>query len=71
MPTTYLPSSLTLAQYPDQEVMIDKYKPTRVHLQIYEGGCHVVPTLAVTKLAKYMYRASAKCVAIWSRGIQN
>jgi hypothetical protein len=59
-PTTYRPSSTTLAQYPDQGAMIEKYKPTRVHLQIYEGCCHVVPTLAITKSAKYMYRACAK-----------
>ena len=40
--------------------MVGKYKPTRVHLQVYEGCCHVVPTLAITKSAKYMYRACAK-----------
>jgi hypothetical protein len=59
-PATYVPSSTTLSQYPDQKAMIDNYKPTRVHLQIYEGCCHVVPTLAITKSAKYMYRACAK-----------
>jgi acetyl esterase/lipase len=59
-PTTYLPSSRTLAEYPDQVAAIKKYKPTRVHLQIYEGCCHVVPTLSWTSSAKYMYRACAK-----------
>lgn len=59
-PQTYRPSSKLLAAYPDQEAAIDKYKPTRVHLQIYEGCCHVVPTLSWTRSAKYMYRACAK-----------
>ena len=59
-PTTYEPSSITLQQYPDQIAMIGKYKPTRVHLQIYEGCCHVVPTLSWTRSSKYMYRACAK-----------
>ncbi|WWD20120.1 hypothetical protein CI109_104595 [Kwoniella shandongensis] len=64
-PTTYRPSSTTLAQYPDQAAMIDKYKPTKVHLQIYEGCCHVVPTLSWTRSSKYMYRACAN-FNIWA-----
>lgn len=59
-PTRYSPSSRTLADYPEQEALIGKYKPTSVHLQIYEGCCHVVPTLSWTSSAKYMYRACAK-----------
>lgn len=59
-PVKYPPSPITLSQYPDQASKVAKYKPTKVHLQIYEGGCHVVPTLSWTKSAKYMYRACAK-----------
>ncbi|KIR56537.1 lipase/esterase [Cryptococcus gattii Ru294] len=64
-PVKYPPSSITLSQYPDQASKIAKYKPTKVHLQIYEGGCHVVPTLSWTKSAKYMYRACAN-FNIWA-----
>ncbi|WVQ79408.1 hypothetical protein IAT38_001505 [Cryptococcus sp. DSM 104549] len=64
-PTKYPPSSATLAQYPEQEALVDKYKPTKVHLQIYEGCCHVVPTMSWTKSAKYMYRACAS-FNIWA-----
>ena len=59
-PATYVPASRTLEQFPDQVPAIKKYKPSRVHLQIYEGCCHVVPTLAWTSSSKYMYRACAK-----------
>jgi hypothetical protein len=59
-PTTYPTASGVLASYPDQKALIDKYKPTRVHLQIYDGCCHVVPTLSWTRSSKYMYRACAK-----------
>ncbi|KAK1923735.1 hypothetical protein DB88DRAFT_511274 [Papiliotrema laurentii] len=64
-PVTYRPSSKTLAEYPDQAAAIEKYKPTRVHLQIYEGCCHVVPTLSWTRSSKYMYRACAN-FNIWA-----
>ncbi|OWZ77830.1 lipase/esterase family protein [Cryptococcus neoformans Bt85] len=64
-PVKYPPSPITLSQYPDQASKVAKYKPTKVHLQIYEGGCHVVPTLSWTKSAKYMYRACAN-FNIWA-----
>ncbi|OCF46099.1 lipase/esterase [Kwoniella heveanensis CBS 569] len=64
-PTTYPPGSNTLAQYPDQARIVNKYKPTKVHLQIYEGCCHVVPTLSWTRSSKYMYRACAN-FNIWA-----
>nr|XP_019009141.1 lipase/esterase [Kwoniella pini CBS 10737]OCF47922.1 lipase/esterase [Kwoniella pini CBS 10737] len=64
-PTTYPPGSLTLSQYPDQAGLVDKYQPTKVHLQIYEGCCHVVPTLSWTRSSKYMYRAAAN-FNIWA-----
>ncbi|WWC65650.1 uncharacterized protein I303_108271 [Kwoniella dejecticola CBS 10117] len=64
-PTQYPPGSLTLSQYPDQARLVNKYKPTKVHLQIYEGCCHVVPTLSWTRSSKYMYRAAAN-FNIWA-----
>ena len=59
-PETYPPTTTALNQYPDQTALLDRYKPTRVHLQVYEGCCHVVPTLSWCRSAKYMYRACAK-----------
>ncbi|WVQ96171.1 hypothetical protein IAU59_003274 [Kwoniella sp. CBS 9459] len=64
-PTTYPPGSSTLTQYPDQARSVNKYKPTKVHLQIYEGCCHVVPTLSWTRSSKFMYRACAN-FNIWA-----
>ncbi|RSH93472.1 hypothetical protein EHS25_007828 [Saitozyma podzolica] len=64
-PMTYPPSSSTLSQYPDQAALANRYKPTKVHLQIYEGCCHVVPTLSWTRSSKYMYRACAN-FNIWA-----
>ncbi|ODN78492.1 hypothetical protein L202_04123 [Cryptococcus amylolentus CBS 6039] len=64
-PERYPPSSSTLAEYPDQVPKITNYKPTKVHLQIYEGCCHVVPTMSWTKSSKYMYRACAN-FNIWA-----
>ncbi|WVR08240.1 hypothetical protein IAU60_005287 [Kwoniella sp. DSM 27419] len=64
-PTTYPPGQLTLSQYPDQAQMVTKYAPTKVHLQIYEGCCHVVPTLSWTRSSKFMYRACAN-FNIWA-----
>ncbi|KAK4685991.1 hypothetical protein P7C73_g4145, partial [Tremellales sp. Uapishka_1] len=64
-PSSHPPSAATLQQYPEQRKMIGTYQPTRVHLQIYEGCCHVTPTLAMTKPAKYMYRAAAN-FNIWA-----
>ncbi|ORY34887.1 Alpha/Beta hydrolase protein [Naematelia encephala] len=64
-PFTYPPGKITLSQYPDQAHMVDRYKPTKVHLQIYEGCCHVVPTLSWCRSAKYMYRSCAN-FNIWA-----
>jgi len=36
-----------------------KYPPTQVHLQVYDGACHVLPMLSFTEPAKHCYRAIA------------
>lgn len=36
-----------------------KYPPTQVHLQVYDGVCHVLPMLSFTEPAKHCYRAIA------------
>lgn len=56
------------ARYPPPDSMMDdqaweqlrKYKPTDVQLQVWDGLCHVGPTLSFTSPAKYQYRAIAQ-----------
>lgn len=36
-----------------------KYPPTRVHLQVYDGTCHVLPLFSMCEPAKHCYRAIA------------
>lgn len=38
-------------------ILLAKYKPTDVQLQVWEDLCHVAPTLSFTRPAKYMYRS--------------
>lgn len=40
--------------------LLKKYKPTNVQLQVWDGLCHVAPTLSFTRPAKYMYRSIAQ-----------
>ncbi|GAA5859340.1 hypothetical protein JCM8547_001992 [Rhodosporidiobolus lusitaniae] len=59
-PSAYPPAQRIFDQYPSQKAHYDqKYPPTKVQLQVFDGGCHVVTTLSVTSLAKYMYRGGA------------
>lgn len=64
-PQQYLPSPVTLEEYPEQAALVDKYPPTRVHLQIFEGACHVATTLAWTRSAKHIFRGTAN-FNIWA-----
>lgn len=61
-PPAYPPSPETLAEYPEQAPLVDAYPPTKVHLQVFEGACHVATTLAWTRSAKYIFRGTAKYV---------
>ncbi|GAA6008690.1 hypothetical protein JCM10207_001687 [Rhodosporidiobolus poonsookiae] len=59
-PTAYPPAQRIFEQYPSQKAHYEQqYPPTKVQLQVFDGGCHVVTTLSVTSLAKYMYRGAA------------
>ncbi|BGP38265.1 hypothetical protein JCM10450v2_002207 [Rhodotorula kratochvilovae] len=59
-PAAYPPAERIFAQYPSQRKHYEQqYPPTKVQLQVFDGGCHVVTTLSVTSLAKYMYRGAA------------
>jgi len=37
-----------------------RWPPTNVQLQVWEDGCHVLPTLSFTRPAKFMYRNVAQ-----------
>ncbi|TXT16021.1 hypothetical protein VHUM_00524 [Vanrija humicola] len=58
-PSKYPPSRHTLAEYPNLADQIDKYPPTHVVLQVFEGACHVAPTLAWTRTARLIFRGGA------------
>ncbi|GAA6018270.1 hypothetical protein JCM8202_001312 [Rhodotorula sphaerocarpa] len=59
-PTAYPPSTETLETYPSQKAHLEAdLPPTKVQLQVFDGGCHVATTLAITSLAKYMFRGAA------------
>ncbi|GAA6040711.1 hypothetical protein JCM8097_000886 [Rhodosporidiobolus ruineniae] len=59
-PSAYPPAQRIFEQYPSQKAHYEqKYPATKVQLQVFDGGCHVVTTLSVTSLAKYMYRGAA------------
>ena len=53
---------------PQLQDLEGKYPPTKVHLQVYDGACHVLPMLSFTEPAKHCYRAIASwCKFVTSR----
>ncbi|GAA5976699.1 hypothetical protein JCM10908_005600 [Rhodotorula pacifica] len=59
-PKSYPPAPRILEDYPSQKAQLEThYPPTKVQLQVFDGGCHVATTLSVTSLAKYMFRGAA------------
>ncbi|ORY81000.1 Alpha/Beta hydrolase protein, partial [Protomyces lactucae-debilis] len=64
-PASYPPMDLYLDADPRQREMLNKYGPTQVHLQVYDDCCHVTPTIAMCRPAKYMYRAIAN-FSLWA-----
>ncbi|BEI91097.1 uncharacterized protein CcaverHIS019_0311670 [Cutaneotrichosporon cavernicola] len=64
-PTLYPPSEATLAEYPNEAALVDKYPPTYVEMQVFEGACHVATTLAWTRSAKQIFRGTAN-FNIWA-----
>ncbi|GES64373.1 lipase/esterase family protein [Aspergillus terreus] len=59
-PTAYPPSDELLDEYDPTRETLNKYPGTHVQLQVWEGLCHVAPTLSFTPPAKYMYRSIAQ-----------
>lgn len=59
-PSGYPPSEAFLEEHPEHRDTISRYKPTDVHLQVWDDLCHVAPTLSFTRPAKYMFRSVAQ-----------
>ncbi|KEY66848.1 hypothetical protein S7711_05202 [Stachybotrys chartarum IBT 7711] len=54
-PSKYAPPPEALTE--KGKMLLDKYKPTDVQLQVWDDLCHVATTLSFTIPAKYMYRS--------------
>ncbi|GAA5921242.1 hypothetical protein JCM3775_002955 [Rhodotorula graminis] len=68
-PSSYPPAQRIFDQYPSQKAHYEQdYPPTKVQLQVFDGGCHVATTLSVTSLAKYMYRGAANAALFFLAG---
>ncbi|KAH9819458.1 arylacetamide deacetylase [Melampsora americana] len=48
-----------LNAHPDRKAKAALYPPTKVHLQVYDDMCHVLPLFSFARPAKYCYRAIA------------
>ncbi len=59
-PSKYPPGDAYLDEFPEARDAIAKWKPTDVHLQVWDDLCHVAPTLSFTRPAKFMYRSIAQ-----------
>ncbi|KAL8363566.1 hypothetical protein RB601_009365 [Gaeumannomyces tritici] len=57
-PEKYLPADSLLNDAARE--LVKQFKPTDVQLQVWDDMCHVGPTLAFTRPAKYMYRSIAQ-----------
>ncbi|KAH7312385.1 hypothetical protein B0I35DRAFT_452353 [Stachybotrys elegans] len=57
-PTRYAPAPEKMTE--KGKMLLDKYKPTDVQLQVWDDLCHVATTLSFTRPAKYMYRSIAQ-----------
>ncbi|KAJ9200356.1 hypothetical protein DTO166G4_3357 [Paecilomyces variotii] len=59
-PKKYPPNDVYLNEYDPNREILNKYAPTFVQLQVWDGLCHVAPTLSFTRPAKYMFRSIAQ-----------
>ncbi|KAK2861405.1 hypothetical protein FQN49_004232 [Arthroderma sp. PD_2] len=59
-PEAYPPNDKYLDRYDPNREILSRYRPTYVQLQVWNGLCHVAPTLSFTRPAKYMYRSIAQ-----------
>jgi len=59
-PEKYTPCDAYLEEHDPDRILIHRYKPTDVQLQVWEDLCHVAPALSFTRPAKFMYRSVAQ-----------
>ncbi|KAH7381354.1 hypothetical protein DE146DRAFT_670368 [Phaeosphaeria sp. MPI-PUGE-AT-0046c] len=59
-PLAYIPPPSNNQTAEDIQAQAARYKPTNVHLQVWDDLCHVGPTLSFTRPAKHMYRSIAQ-----------
>ena len=53
----YAPSDAILDEHDPNREIINKYEPTYVQLQVWDGLCHAAPTFTCIRAAKHMYNA--------------
>lgn len=59
-PLAYIPPPSNNQTAEEIQAQAARYKPTNVHLQVWDDLCHVGPTLSFTRPAKHMYRSIAQ-----------
>ncbi|KAH8703090.1 hypothetical protein BGW36DRAFT_422664 [Talaromyces proteolyticus] len=59
-PMSYLPMDAYLDEHDPDRILINKYEPTYVQLQVWDDLCHVSPTLSWTRPATFMFRSIAQ-----------
>ena len=69
-PAKYPCSEAFMKAEPAERTKLEKYPPTQVHLQVYDDCCHVTPTIAMCRPAKFMYRAIAN-FSLWALAKQS
>ncbi|EHY60084.1 AB hydrolase superfamily protein C4A8.06c [Exophiala dermatitidis] len=59
-PSGYPLGAAYRSNYDPDDVLLKKYRPTPVQLQVWDDLCHVATTLSFTRPAKLMYRSIAQ-----------
>lgn len=59
-PSAYPPPDALSREFDPENILLHKYPPTKVQLQVWDDLCHVAHTLSFTRPAKYMYRGVAQ-----------
>ncbi|KAF1349660.1 hypothetical protein BDV97DRAFT_352115 [Delphinella strobiligena] len=59
-PSAYPPPDVLSREFDPENILLNKYPPTKVQLQVWDDLCHVAHTLSFTRPAKYMYRGVAQ-----------
>ena len=62
-PRIYPPADAILDEYDPNREILNKYGPTYVQLQVWDGLCHAAPTFTCIRSAKHMYNAISQFAA--------